>query len=37
MPIYEFKCWDCGQVTEFLVQSKFHESPSCDYCKSQNI
>ncbi|MGQ9673630.1 MAG: FmdB family zinc ribbon protein [Candidatus Aminicenantales bacterium] len=38
MPIYEYKCRDCGRVTEVLVRSKSHEPElRCDYCQSRNI
>ncbi|MBW2058820.1 MAG: zinc ribbon domain-containing protein [Deltaproteobacteria bacterium] len=38
MPIYEFRCEDCGRVSDFLIIS-IHESfrPVCKYCKSRRM
>jgi putative FmdB family regulatory protein len=38
MPIYEYKCWDCGQVTEVLARST-HPDPelACRHCRSRNL
>ncbi len=38
MPIYEYRCEDCGKVSEFLV-IKTHEvfDPRCKRCKSKKI
>ena len=36
MPIYEYKCQDCGQVSELLVLRK-DEEVSCKSCNSQNL
>jgi putative FmdB family regulatory protein len=36
MPIYEFKCKDCGQVSELLVLTK-DETANCASCNSQNL
>jgi putative FmdB family regulatory protein len=33
MPIYEFRCEDCGRVFEELVM-KTQETPCCPDCKS---
>jgi putative FmdB family regulatory protein len=38
MPIYEYKCDDCGKVSEILVRNT--QSPvnaSCSQCKSANV
>ncbi len=34
MPIYEYKCNECGQVFEELVSASSTESPKCADCKS---
>ncbi len=38
MPIYEFRCKDCGRISDFLVLS-VQESfdPTCKYCKSRRM
>ena len=36
MPIYEYKCQDCGQINELLVLRK-DEEVSCKSCDSQNL
>ena len=38
MPIYEFRCEDCGRVSDFLILSS-HESfdPICKYCESRRM
>jgi putative FmdB family regulatory protein len=36
MPIYEYKCQDCGQINELLVLRK-DEEMSCKSCNSQNL
>lgn len=36
MPIYEYKCQDCGQMNELLVLRK-DEEVSCKACNSQNL
>jgi putative FmdB family regulatory protein len=35
MPIYEYKCKDCGQEFETLVLGS--EKPVCEKCNSQNL
>ena len=38
MPIYEYRCEDCGKISEFLLMSineKF--TPHCKRCKSQKM
>ena len=38
MPIYEYRCEDCGKISEFLVMrldEKF--TPRCNRCKSQKM
>ncbi len=38
MPIYEFRCEDCGKISDFLVRS-YHESfdPICKHCESRRM
>jgi putative FmdB family regulatory protein len=36
MPIYEYKCKDCGQISELLVMNK-DEVISCGSCNSLNL
>lgn len=36
MPIYEYKCKDCGKISELLVLQK-DEAVSCKSCNSQNL
>jgi len=38
MPIYEYKCKDCGKVSEFLVGvSQGAPEIKCSFCKSKNL
>ncbi len=36
MPIYEYRCEKCGEVTELLVLRK-EETPACKGCGSEDI
>lgn len=36
MPIYEFKCDDCGARYEELVRMSQNTPPPCPKCKSEN-
>jgi putative FmdB family regulatory protein len=36
MPLYDYKCHDCGTVTEFLINSDSHQ-PACPGCGSRNM
>jgi len=36
MPIYEYKCEDCGVVNEFIVFGD-HEKRQCKSCKSSEL
>ncbi len=37
MPMYVYKCKDCGQVFEKLVAvSSAHETQPCKHCSSKN-
>lgn len=35
MPIYEYKCGDCGKNFEYLVFGK--DKPNCPSCDSENV
>ncbi|MEW6040322.1 MAG: zinc ribbon domain-containing protein [Elusimicrobiota bacterium] len=37
MPIYEFRCENCGREFELLIYSSDTEKPSCKYCRSANL
>lgn len=37
MPIYEYKCLDCGKVSEYFVRSNSKEEIVCKYCGSKNL
>jgi len=37
MPIYEYKCEDCGDVNEFIIISKDELEMSCKSCNSKNL
>lgn len=38
MPLYEYKCRDCGRVTEMLVRSpSAAEPPRCAHCCGRNL
>ena len=38
MPIYEYMCRDCGQVSEFLVKTMLgSENLCCPHCSSRNM
>jgi putative FmdB family regulatory protein len=35
MPIYEYKCDDCGSVSDILIKNRAHVSPiTCPTCQS---
>ncbi len=36
MPIYEYRCGKCGEVSEILVLGK-EETPVCGSCGSDNV
>jgi len=36
MPIYEYRCCDCGTTSEFLVL-RGSEAPRCPSCSSENL
>ncbi|GIW54251.1 MAG: hypothetical protein KatS3mg082_0655 [Nitrospiraceae bacterium] len=38
MPIYEYRCRDCGKRSSHLVLSISHPPPvSCQHCRSANV
>jgi putative FmdB family regulatory protein len=37
MPIFEYKCNDCGKVSEFLEKSKGPQQHKCGKCGSSNM
>ncbi|MDY6892351.1 MAG: zinc ribbon domain-containing protein [Chloroflexota bacterium] len=37
MPIYDFRCRDCGKVSEILVRSVHGQTIQCVECGSQNL
>ncbi|MHC4498826.1 MAG: FmdB family zinc ribbon protein [Planctomycetota bacterium] len=37
MPIYEYKCADCGRISEFLENSSGKSSRACAHCGSAKL
>ena len=37
MPIYEFECLDCGEITEILMASSETDLVACGSCGSKNL
>ncbi|MGE4356966.1 MAG: zinc ribbon domain-containing protein [Candidatus Omnitrophota bacterium] len=38
MPIYEYRCKDCGKVSEFLVGvGQSNSDIKCSFCKGKNL
>ena len=38
MPLYEYRCGDCQEITSVLVRSfSDDKQPVCDHCKSENL
>ena len=37
MPIYDFKCQDCGEVSEILVRGADSQPARCTSCGSENL
>ena len=35
MPIFEYKCKDCGKLTEVLVNPGANPKPACEHCGSK--
>ncbi|MCX5811751.1 MAG: zinc ribbon domain-containing protein [Proteobacteria bacterium] len=36
MPIYEYKCGDCGSISEFIILGKA-EGLHCKHCNSEHL
>ncbi len=34
MPIFEYKCRDCGKISEVLVKGSGKAKPKCEHCGS---
>lgn len=37
MPIFEYKCKDCGHVTEFLEKTRTAKKHTCQKCNGPNL
>ncbi len=37
MPIYDYKCQECGRVSEIFLRSSDNENISCPNCGSKNL
>jgi len=37
MPIYEYKCLECGKISEYFISSNSKEKIVCKYCGSENV
>jgi len=37
MPIYEYRCWDCGKVSELLVGVTGSRQAKCSHCGSEKM
>ncbi|MBN1272691.1 MAG: zinc ribbon domain-containing protein [Candidatus Aminicenantes bacterium] len=38
MPIYEYKCKECGKTSEIFFRSRQeHVKPACSFCGSKNL
>ncbi|MBN1367471.1 MAG: zinc ribbon domain-containing protein [Dehalococcoidales bacterium] len=38
MPIFEYKCQDCGKTSEFLIHNTDRDNNFvCSFCKSANL
>ncbi len=37
MPIYEYRCLDCGKISEVFLRSRDSESTKCPNCGSRNL
>lgn len=36
MPLYDFLCLDCGQISEILISGE-RQTPACSKCKGTNM
>jgi len=37
MPIYDFRCWECGKVSEIFLRSANDQVVRCPDCGSNNM
>ncbi len=37
MPIYEYRCLDCGKISEILLRNPGSEDIECPMCGSENL
>ncbi len=37
MPIYDYKCGECGQVSEMFIRSRDSDDIKCPSCGSNNL
>jgi putative FmdB family regulatory protein len=37
MPIFEYKCADCGKVSEFLEKADSKTAHTCQACSGKNL
>lgn len=37
MPIYEYRCSDCGKISEIFLRNPGSESIKCPVCGSKNL
>jgi putative FmdB family regulatory protein len=37
MPIYDFRCQDCGRVSELLLRGEEGQTARCSGCGSENL
>ena len=37
MPIFEYKCADCGKISEFLEKADSKKNHKCEHCGCGNL
>jgi len=37
MPLFEYRCRECGEISEILVQARSKEKPACEHCGSTDL
>lgn len=37
MPLYEYKCEECGNEFEEIMSSSTEETPDCPVCNAENV
>jgi putative FmdB family regulatory protein len=37
MPIFDYKCENCGKITEFLISTTNHKEIICPECGNKNL